>query len=304
MSAAIVHDQDVLWGRGYGLADVESRRPAAPDTIYSICSISKLFTSVAVMQQRDAGRLRLDDPVEQHLPWFKIRRRGGGRRPSRSGHPDARLGPAARVGPRLLDRPRVRVPDARPDHRARLEPADALPRRDVYYQYSNLGLTLAGEIAAAAAGQPYAELVRKDILEPLGLPDTDARDARRRRGAVVSPPATRPRARRTREPVPFFTADGIAPAAGYASTVEDLGALRVVAVPPPQEGRNRGPRRDHASRDAARALDRPGLRRTRTGWASPSGAAATRPSSGTAARARASERSCCSIRTTTLRPSR
>ncbi len=73
VSAAIVHDQAVLWAGGYGLADLAAPRPAAADTIYSICSISKLFTAVAVMQQRDAGRLRLDDPVARHLPWFTIK---------------------------------------------------------------------------------------------------------------------------------------------------------------------------------------------------------------------------------------
>ena len=74
VSAAIVHDQEVLWTGAYGLADVGTRRPATPQTIYSICSISKLFTSVAVMQLRDAGKLRLDDPVAKHLPWLTIRK--------------------------------------------------------------------------------------------------------------------------------------------------------------------------------------------------------------------------------------
>jgi len=74
VSAAVVHDQEVLWNGGFGYADRERKQPATASTIYSICSISKLFTSIAVMQQRDAGRLRLDDSVAQHLPWFRIQR--------------------------------------------------------------------------------------------------------------------------------------------------------------------------------------------------------------------------------------
>ena len=73
VSAAIIHDQQVLWAGGYGFADLSEKRPARADTIYSICSISKLFTSVAVLQQRDAGKLRLDDPVSRFLPWFRIK---------------------------------------------------------------------------------------------------------------------------------------------------------------------------------------------------------------------------------------
>jgi CubicO group peptidase (beta-lactamase class C family) len=74
VSAAVVYDQEVLWSGGFGYADGERLVPATPGTIYSICSISKLFTSIAVMQLRDAGKLRLDDPVEKHLPWFTIKR--------------------------------------------------------------------------------------------------------------------------------------------------------------------------------------------------------------------------------------
>ncbi|MBK6842994.1 MAG: beta-lactamase family protein [Gemmatimonadetes bacterium] len=57
-----------------GMADIERKIPASPATLYSICSISKLFTSISVMQLRDRGLVRLDDPVERHLPWFNIKR--------------------------------------------------------------------------------------------------------------------------------------------------------------------------------------------------------------------------------------
>src|SRR5206468_7244591 len=74
ISAAVVSDQDQLWAGGYGYADPTTKRPADAETIYSICSISKLFTSIAAMQLRDAGKLRLDDSVAKHLPWFPIKR--------------------------------------------------------------------------------------------------------------------------------------------------------------------------------------------------------------------------------------
>ena len=67
-SAAIIYDQQVLWSGGYGYTDLAKKIPATASTIYSICSISKLFTSIAVMQLRDAGKLRLDDRVEKLLP--------------------------------------------------------------------------------------------------------------------------------------------------------------------------------------------------------------------------------------------
>jgi len=72
IAVAIVHDQDLLWSRGFGYADLERKVAVSPQTIFSICSISKLFTSIAVMQLRDAGKLNLDDPIKKHLPWFDI----------------------------------------------------------------------------------------------------------------------------------------------------------------------------------------------------------------------------------------
>lgn len=69
----VVHDQTLVWAKGYGYAHVAARAPASPSTIYSICSISKLFTGISVMQLRDRGVLSLADPVTKHLPWFDQR---------------------------------------------------------------------------------------------------------------------------------------------------------------------------------------------------------------------------------------
>ncbi len=69
ISVAIVMDQEILWSKAYGMADREKKVSSSPSTIYSICSISKLFTSVAIMKLRDAGKLRLEDLIADHLPW-------------------------------------------------------------------------------------------------------------------------------------------------------------------------------------------------------------------------------------------
>jgi len=55
LSVGVVYDQQLIWSKGYGFADLEKKSPATPATLYRIASISKLFTSSAVLQLRDAA---------------------------------------------------------------------------------------------------------------------------------------------------------------------------------------------------------------------------------------------------------
>jgi CubicO group peptidase (beta-lactamase class C family) len=222
ISAAIVVDQQVLWSGGFGQADLAAARPATADTIYSICSISKLFTSVAVMRQRDAGKLRLDDPVSQHLSWFSLKRSEGEGAVTIEG-----LLTHASGLPRESDYPYWSAPEfAFPTHDqivARVSQQDALYTPETHFQYSNLGLTLAGEVVAQTSRISYADYVRANIIGPLGLTSTTPEMPEDKRGASLATGYSALDRQAKRQPVPFFKANGIAPAAGYASTVGDLG---------------------------------------------------------------------------------
>lgn len=222
ISMGIVHDQDLIWSRGFGYANPDEGLEASPTTMYSICSISKLFTSISVMQLRDQGKLRLDDPVGQHLSWFNIQ----------DTYPDA---PEVTIQgilthssglPRESDHPYWTGPEypfpTREQIMERLSNQEELYPAFTYFQYSNLGLTLAGEIVAAASGKPYADYVRENILEPLGLNDTNPEipdEHRRKQLAVGYSSRMRDGSRKV---IPDYLVRGIAPAAGFTSTVEDL----------------------------------------------------------------------------------
>jgi len=73
ISAVIVKDQDILWSGAFGKSNVEDDVDATASTLCSICSISKLFTSVAIMKLYDDGKLRLDDELKDVLPWFSLK---------------------------------------------------------------------------------------------------------------------------------------------------------------------------------------------------------------------------------------
>jgi CubicO group peptidase (beta-lactamase class C family) len=233
LSVGVVHDQELVWAKGYGYAHLDPATPASPSTIYSICSISKVFTGLAVMQLRDAGALRLEDPVASHLDWFNL------------DGVDPKAPPVSILGvlthsagiPREADMPYWA--DAIATAAAGQPPQDFLfPTRDEvlrvvpgqqpyfpawnYFQYSNLGLTLAGEIVAERAGLGWGDYVQRHILDPLGMRDTFTEMPAQHRGGRLATgygPLTRGREYLV---MPFFQTRGMAPAFGMASTVEDL----------------------------------------------------------------------------------
>nr|NIP81002.1 serine hydrolase [Gemmatimonadota bacterium]NIQ56252.1 serine hydrolase [Gemmatimonadota bacterium]NIU76440.1 serine hydrolase [Gammaproteobacteria bacterium]NIX45917.1 serine hydrolase [Gemmatimonadota bacterium]NIY10229.1 serine hydrolase [Gemmatimonadota bacterium] len=214
--------QERIWSGAVGEAHPEGNVPATPRTLYSICSISKLFTSMAVMQLRDRGQLRLSDPIADHLPWYRMGEVEGSSPPVTI---EGILTHSAGL-PRESDHAYWSAPDfefpTREEIIEGLRNQRALYPAWRYFQYSNLGLTLAGEIVRERSGMPYADYVRANILEPLGLADTRPEMPEAERGGRLATGHSAIGRDGTRKPVPFFQARGIAPAAGYSSTVEDL----------------------------------------------------------------------------------
>jgi len=222
LSAAIVQDEDLLWSGASGFADTGAQQRAKSDTIYGICSISKLFTGIAVMQLRDAGKLDIHDPVQKYLPWFNVQQ----------DHPDS---PPITVAallthssgiPRESDYPSWMGPDFKfptPEQvRARLGSQRTIYPADRYFQYSNLGLTLAGEIVARVSGEDYETYVRSHILQPLQLDDTETGFPNANKPARIATGYGYPGRDGDRPELPRYDARGITPAAGFSSTAIDL----------------------------------------------------------------------------------
>lgn len=221
-TAGIVHDQELIAVKAFGFANPEKKIPAGAETLYSICSISKLFTSVAVLQQRDAGKLRLDDPVAEHLSWFDLE----------DIHPDDEkitvrglLTHSAGL-PAESDYPYWTGPEypfpTRDEVIARLGEQRTLYPSSRYFQYSNLGLTLVGEIVAASSKRKFGEYIQSSILDPLGMESTFTDIPGKQHGSRLAVGHTARKRDGSRDAILPFQARGIAPAAGFASTVGDL----------------------------------------------------------------------------------
>jgi CubicO group peptidase (beta-lactamase class C family) len=223
ISAAVVRDQEIIWSDAFGKANREQNLDASPSTLCSICSISKLFTSVAVMKLYDEGKVRLDDRIEDLLPWYDLPQQY-----KDSGPVTIRSLLTHSSGlPRESAHPYWTGPDfpfpTQKEIRDGLSTQETLYPSSTNYQYSNLGLTLLGEVVEEISGMSYAEYVQKNILDPLGLADTRPRMPEELYGKQLAVGYSSMTRNGNREKVNFFQANGITPAAGYSSNVLDLG---------------------------------------------------------------------------------
>jgi len=220
-SVAIVHDQTIIWSKGFGYANLAGKVLATPQTRYSICSVSKLFTSIAAMQLRDQGKLDIDKPVGDYLPWYSIH---DVEKPDGPVTARAIMSHVAGL-PRESDTPywsTASFPDIDTVKR-RLSDQTNLYRTYDYLQYSNLGLTLLGQEVEAASGQDYHAYVKAKLLDPIGLSSTTSELPRALHGKAFAVGYKTRNGKGERGAFPFYTVNAIAPAAGFASTVEDLG---------------------------------------------------------------------------------
>ena len=203
VAAAVVRKGEQVWADAVGAASYEEDREATPGTQYRIGSITKTFTATAVMQQRDAGALDLDDRLELHLPGIP------------NGSPTIRRmlshlsGMQREVGEMFVDGTTPTEED--------LEPALALEPHRAHH-YSNLAFGLLGRVVAAKSGMPYTQYVDERIIGPLGLERTTwVAQAPKAQGYLVDEYAG------TVWQEPETDLGGVAAMGQLWSTVEDLG---------------------------------------------------------------------------------
>jgi len=169
-SVGIVHDQDLIWSKGYGYADLAQQIPSTDETLYRIASVSKTFAATAVVQLAERGKLSLEDPVSRHLPWF-VPKGAEAAQPVRVWHLLSHSSGLQREAPGS-DWDALEVPELAAIKSATPETALALPPQQ-RLAYSNYGYVVAGELVTGVSGIPYARYVRENLLQPLGMTNTD-----------------------------------------------------------------------------------------------------------------------------------
>ena len=175
VSVAVMHRGALIFERGYGLADVETPTSATPQTVYRIASVTKQFTAALVMRLAEAGRLTLEDPLAIHLPGYPDHATKVAVRHllnHTSGIRDyAELGTEYWLREFRLDLSEAEMLALFAEHPLEFEPG-------ARHRYSNSGYYILGLVAERVAGAPYGEVLERELLDPLGLTNTQYCDNR------------------------------------------------------------------------------------------------------------------------------
>jgi CubicO group peptidase (beta-lactamase class C family) len=169
-SLALVDDKGIVWTEGFGTTDFKRKIPVTPETIFSIQSMSKTFTATAVMLAVSDGLVELDTPITEYLPDFTVNSKF-------EKHPEQK------ITLRLLLSHRAGFTHEAPvgnnyetistsfeDHV--LSISDTWLKFPVgqKWDYSNLGIDLAGYILQVRSGKPFTQYVKDKIFDPLNMP--------------------------------------------------------------------------------------------------------------------------------------
>lgn len=215
-AVGVVVDGKVMLARGYGLREVGHEARVSADTVFSIASMTKSFTTAVMATLVDEGKLDWDTPVRQYLPGFEMY--------------DPTV--TQQLTPRDLLTHRTGMP--RHDFlrfSTYLQPAELVARlrylppnrpfRDGY-QYSNIMYATAGYLAGEVAGSTWNEAVRVRLFQPLGMLGSTTSVSE----SLQQPDHARPhlRAQGKVTTIPFYDhmKFGVAPGGAIGSSANDL----------------------------------------------------------------------------------
>jgi CubicO group peptidase (beta-lactamase class C family) len=165
ISVAVVHEGELVWSRSHGVMSTETAEPANSSSLYAVASNTKAFTSAALAQLVDAGKLDWNDRVQDYLPDFELY--------------DPYVTSELRIADLLCHRSGLATfsgdllwygttwSSNEVLHKARhLEPTSGFRTE---FGYQNILYIAAGKVIETVTGQSWAQTVQDSLLTPLGM---------------------------------------------------------------------------------------------------------------------------------------
>jgi CubicO group peptidase (beta-lactamase class C family) len=217
LSLVIVKDDHVIYLKGFGLRDVERGLPVTPDTLFSIGSTTKSFTSMLTMISVDERKLSLDDSPRKFLPYFRLRDPAANakvtirdllcHRTGLMGYSDLALATGVLNRQELIQTAGFAKPTA--GFREK-------------FQYNNVMFATAGEAVARANLTTWEQLIDALIFKPLGMKQTNTSIAQMQQSPDFSQRYSLPDSTGKNDALPMRDLSAIGPAGSINSNVADL----------------------------------------------------------------------------------
>lgn len=173
VSIAVIHSGRLDWAKGYGYADVESESPVTTETLFQAASVSKPVAAIATLRLVDRGDLDLDEPVNNRLSSWQLPDNDFTaevpvtlrRILSHTAGLTIHGFPGYAVDDRLPTVPQI-LDGAEPANTDAVR-VDILP--GTQFRYSGGGTTIQQLVLMDVTGKPFHELMREEVLAPLGM---------------------------------------------------------------------------------------------------------------------------------------
>ena len=167
----LARDETILFSRSFGFADFRNHTPLNPETPFQLASISKTFTAAAILLLQEEGGLDIDDPVRKHIPEF----------PYEDITVRMLLTHTSGLHNYMYLVERYWKKETPPDNEDMLElfvrhQSGLNFRPGTRFAYSNTGYAFLGLIIERVSGKSYADFLKENIFDPLGMPNTFAYD--------------------------------------------------------------------------------------------------------------------------------
>jgi len=189
LAVAVAHHGRIVWEEGFGWANRSAAVKVSEHTPFCLASITKPFTTTAVMTLVAAGKICLDDSANKYLGPTT------GLKGNAKGATIRLLGAHAAGLPSMFEMFPSAGDARQPSPRALLENYGTLAYLpNEVYEYSNIGFVALGAIASKVTGLEFGDVLARRVLGPLGLHDSffDTDKARLAKGAVLYDELERP----------------------------------------------------------------------------------------------------------------
>jgi CubicO group peptidase (beta-lactamase class C family) len=164
LALGIIHGDQIVHLHGFGEAD-QNGRAVTPQTPFVIGSMTKSFTALAIMQLVEAGKIRLDAPVQHYLPWFRVADSTASARISVRNLLNQTSGIPTSAGVAFL----AEAPGTLEQQVRDLSKVALTQPVGKTFQYSNSNYATLGLIIEVVSGQSYGTYIQQHILNPLQM---------------------------------------------------------------------------------------------------------------------------------------